>query len=189
MGLIRQIVRMIYGRRLPITSGKLTISGTRGPVSIAQADRWGIPLIDAIDVRDGAFAIGFCQGQDRAFQLEWLLRVARGTLADLLGPVPLPIDQLSRRIGFHRSAKEQFPLLDRYIREQLDSYALGVRAGIEHGLRQLPHEFALLDAKPTPWTHARHAGDHQAPFLHPCIQLGCRTGPAEGADHGWPRGA
>jgi penicillin amidase len=151
MGLIHHIVRIVFGKRLPIVRGKLNVAGTSGPITIAR-DRWGIPLIDAVNARDGAFAIGFCQGQDRAFQLEWLLRVARGTLAELLGPVALPIDRLSRRIGFHRSAREQYPLLSLDVREQLDSYALGVRAGTQHGLHRLPHEFALLDAKPTPWT-------------------------------------
>ena len=39
------------------------------------------------------FAIGFCQGQDRAFQLEVLHRVARGTVAELIGPPALPVDR------------------------------------------------------------------------------------------------
>ena len=45
--------------------------------------RYSIPYIKAEGEEDAWYGVGFCQGQDRAYQLEILLRVARGTLASL----------------------------------------------------------------------------------------------------------
>jgi penicillin amidase len=150
VNLARLVFRLLLGRRLPITTGTLRIPGLHGRVRIHR-DRWGIPLVEADDHRDGAFALGFCHGQDRAFQLEVLLRVARGTVAEMAGADALPVDRLSRRIGFHRAAGEQLPLLDADIRESLEAYARGVQAGVGLGCSAPAHEFALLKIKPTPW--------------------------------------
>ncbi len=151
MNLARLAFRLLLGRRLPFTRGSLTIPGLAGRVRIHR-DRWGIPLIEADDPRDGPFALGFCQGQDRAFQLEVLLRVARGTVSEMVGPASLPLDRLSRRIGFHHAAKQQLPLLDAEVRASLEAFALGVRAGQALGCPRPAHEFALLRTAPTPWT-------------------------------------
>lgn len=151
MNILRLIVRLFLGRRLPTTTGRLTVPGPRGKIRVHR-DRWGIPLIDADDPRDGAFALGFCHGQDRAFQLELLLRVTRGQVSELIGPAALPVDRLSRRVGFHRAATQQWPLLDEDIRTSLQDYAAGVQAGVFRGCRRVPHEFAFLSATPTPWS-------------------------------------
>lgn len=151
MSLLRLILRLFLGKRLPITSGTLAVPAIHGRLRLHR-DRWGIALIEADDPRDGAFGLGFCHGQDRAFQLELLLRVARGTLSEMVGADTVPVDRLSRRIGFYRSAVEQWPLLDADIRGNLEAYARGVQAGIGLGCRQPAHEFALLGTRPTGWT-------------------------------------
>src|SRR5262249_59404164 len=115
-------------------------------------DRWGIPHIEAGNDLDACFAIGFCQGQDRTFQLELFSRAVRGTLSELVGGAALPIDRLARRIGFHRAAAAQWPLLDADMRGQIEAYAHGTTAGATHGLPQRPHEVGLLRSQPTPWT-------------------------------------
>ena len=50
-----------------------------------RRDDWGVPHIDADNEPDAWFGLGFCHGQDRTFQLEVLLRIIRGTLAELIG--------------------------------------------------------------------------------------------------------
>jgi penicillin amidase len=124
----RLVFRLLLGRRLPRTEGTLTVPSLRAPVRVRR-DRWGVPHIDADNDRDAAFAVGFCHGQDRAFQLETLLRAGRGTLSELVGPNALAIDRLSRRIGFHHSARQQVPALSAEVREVLDAYGEGVTAG------------------------------------------------------------
>ncbi|HEY7155568.1 MAG TPA: penicillin acylase family protein, partial [Gemmataceae bacterium] len=151
MNLPRLFLRLLLGRRLPRTQGTLRVPGPQTNLRIHR-DRWGIPYIEADNELDAYFGIGFCHGQDRAFQLEILLRVVRGTLCELVGRNALPIDRLSRRIGFHRASVEQWPLLDAEVRATLEAYALGIQAGATHGLPRRPHEFALLDGQPTPWT-------------------------------------
>jgi penicillin amidase len=151
VNLPRLLLRLVLGRRLPITQGSLRVPGLQARIRIHR-DRWGIPSIEADNEFDGYFGIGFCHGQDRAFQLEILLRVARGTLSELVGRDALAIDRLSRRIGFHRAAAAQWPILEADVRAMIEAYARGVAAGATHGLPRRPHEFVLLGARPTSWT-------------------------------------
>jgi len=147
------MMRLVFGKRLPITSGSIELPGIRGRVRIDR-DRWGVPYIKATNDADAWFGLGFTHGQDRAFQIEILLRAMSGTLAALTGPDALPIDRLSRRIGFHRSAVKQVDVLDDDIRETLEAYASGVSAGSSSG-GKVAHEFSLLKSSPSPY----HASD------------------------------
>jgi penicillin amidase len=142
---------LLLGRRLPRTRGTLAVPGLRGRVSIAR-DRWGIPHVDAEHEHDAWFALGFCQAQDRAFQLESTLRVTRGTLAEMVGPRGLPVDRLTRRIGFVRAARRQLPVLATSVIEVTTAFAAGINAGYTHGSRSKPHELAILGGRLTPWT-------------------------------------
>ena len=157
VNLARVVFGALLGRRLPTTSGSLTIPGLRGAVRVDR-DRWGVPSITATTEEDGWFGLGFCQGQDRTFQLEAMLRVIRGTLSELVGADGLPVDRFSRRIGFRRSAERQVKVLDDRTRRQLDAFARGVTAGGSLGLRRVPHEFRLLGSAPTPWRLEDAAG-------------------------------
>ena len=111
MNIPKLIFRLLLGRRLPITAGTLEVPGIEQPVLIRR-DRYSIPYIEAQGDEDAWYGLGFCHGQDRAFQLEGLLRVVRGTMAELVGPAVLPVDRLSRRIGFRRTAEQQLEILD-----------------------------------------------------------------------------
>ncbi len=151
MGLRQLIVRAALGTRLPYSRGSLRIPGLLKPVTIRR-DKWGIPSIEAETECDAHFASGFVQGQDRCFQLETLLRIGRGTLAELVGPGGLAADRMSRRIGFARSAAEQLRVLDADVLAILAPFVAGVNAGQTLGLPAKPHEFAILGGIPTPWT-------------------------------------
>ncbi|HET8777332.1 MAG TPA: penicillin acylase family protein, partial [Candidatus Limnocylindria bacterium] len=144
---LRSLLRVL-GRRLPPTRGQLRISGTHEIVTIAR-DRWGIPYVEATNDADAWFGLGFCHGQDRGFQLELLARAGRGTLAELLGAAALPIDRLSRTLGFGRLAQAQLPMLDADVRSGIDAYVAGVNAAAETSPR--PHELVLLRGRRTAW--------------------------------------
>lgn len=131
---------------MPNIHGSTSVDGIREPLTIYR-DRYGIPLVDARTEADRAFGVGFCHGQDRAFQLEILHRVARGRVAELVGPAALPLDRLARRIGFFRAAQEQWPLIDKDLRDDLEAYSAGVNAG----RTIVPHELALLGGPMLPW--------------------------------------
>lgn len=147
----RFLLRQLLGRRLPTATGTLTIPGLGGEVTIRR-DGWGVPHIGAANDHDAWFGLGFCHGQDRPFQLEILLRVVRGTLAELVGANGLGADRLVRRVGFRRAAAAQLAVVDPEVRQMLEAYAAGVNAGHSLGLRRRPQEFVLLRARPTPWT-------------------------------------
>ncbi len=153
MTLPRLLLRLALGRRLPVVSGELRVRGPAEPLTVRR-DRWGIPHVEAETDHDGYFGLGFCHGQDRAFQLEALLRVARGTLAELVGPAGLPADRVSRRVGFRRAAAKQLDAQPEDVKAILTAYVAGVNAGATAGLPKKPHEFALLGGGPTPWEPA-----------------------------------
>ena len=149
--LTRALFRLLLGARLPVTSGKLEVDGANGPVTIRR-DRYGIPMIEADDELDVFFGFGFCQGQDRAVQIELSKRAASGTLSELFGRPTLRIDRLFRRAGLRPAAEEQFPVLAPRIASILTAFAAGVNAGRSVGLPRRPHEFVLLRTRPTEFT-------------------------------------
>jgi len=149
----RLLFQSLLGRRLPRHSGRLRVEGLIAPVQVGR-DEWGVPYIEAGNDHDAWFALGFCQGQDRAFQIETRLRVVRGTMAELIGKDGLAIDRISRAIGFYRSALQQLPALLPEEKELIEAFARGVTAGATVGARRLAHEFALTRSRPTPYTAA-----------------------------------
>ena len=157
MSILKLLFRLLLGRRLPITTGTLEIPGLLRPVWIRR-DGNGIAYIEAEGDDDAWYGLGFCHGQDRAFQLDGLARIVRGTLAELVGPAGLPVDRLCRRIGFFRSAEQQLEALDDEIRHMLEAYARGVTDGATLGCRRPAHEFALHRTQPTPYFAADALG-------------------------------
>jgi len=153
MAFTRLLLRLALGRRLPITTGELRVRGPRAPVAIRR-DQYGVPHVDAESDADAFFGIGFCQGQDRAAQLEFLWRVARGRLAEWVGQAGLGADRMSRRIGFRRAAEKQLAALSELTLAALSAYAAGLSAGNTTGLSKKPHEFALLGGEPSAWDAA-----------------------------------
>lgn len=144
----RSLLRLL-GRRRPPTRGILRVPGLRAQVAIGR-DEHGVPHVEASSAEDAWYGLGFCHGQDRGFQLEILLRAGRGTLADLLGADALPIDRLTRTLGFARLARAQLPTLDPDVRAAVTAYAAGINAAADVSPR--PHELAMLRATRSAWT-------------------------------------
>jgi len=151
MSLSRFVVRCVLGKRLPVHRGAIEVAGLDRDATIRR-DRHGVPHIRASNDVDAWFALGFCQGQDRAFQLECVLRLARGTMAEIVGEEALPIDRLSRRIDFHGAARRSLAIQREEVRAAVGAYARGVDAGRTRGLAKRPHEFVILRCHPTPYT-------------------------------------
>ncbi len=85
MNTVKSLMRAVLGKRLPITEGSLEVTGVSGTVRIGR-DAYGVAYVDAGSDADAWFGLGFAHGQDRAFQLESILRLVRGTLSELIGP-------------------------------------------------------------------------------------------------------
>ena len=151
MNVPRWLFRFALGRRMPTISGEIEAPGAKSAVTIRR-DRYGIPYIEAASDEDAWYGVGFCQGQDRAFQLEMLLRVSRGTVSEVAGPAGLGMDRLARRIGFAEGAERQAEALDPEIRSNIQAFARGINDGVWLGAKRLPHEFTLLRIEPTPYS-------------------------------------
>ncbi|MCY4528271.1 MAG: penicillin acylase family protein [Chloroflexi bacterium] len=148
MNIHKLLFRLLLGQRLPTTDGELTVQGIRRSVAIRR-DRFGVPYINAETDEDAWYALGFCQGQDRSFNLEMLLRAARGTLCELVGPGALATDRLSRRLGFSRLAPKQLAVFNPQVKARFEAFARGINDGISRGRRWKTHEFSLLRAQPS----------------------------------------
>jgi penicillin G amidase len=157
MNVPRMLFRWLLGRRLPLTDGTLEVPGIRQPVLIHR-DRYGIPYIEAQNDEDAYYALGFCQGQDRAFQIEIRCRAVRGTLAALIGPEMLPMDRLARRLGLYEVSARQLEVCDPETLQMLRVFTRGVTDGATRGSPRLAHEFVLLGANPTPYQAADALG-------------------------------
>ena len=90
MNAVRALMQAVLGKRLPIAEGALEVSGVSGTVRIGR-DEYGVAYIDAITDADAWFGLGYAHGQDRAFQLESILRLVRETLSEMIGPDTLPL--------------------------------------------------------------------------------------------------
>jgi penicillin amidase len=140
-----------------VTDGRRAVEGIDGEITMRR-DRFGVPHVRAMTAADAWFGVGFCHGQDRAFQMELRLRLVRGTLAALVGADAAKVDELSRRIGFRRHGERLLDELTPDHREWALAYAAGARAGATVGLRRRPHEFALLRSRPEPYEAADALG-------------------------------
>src|ERR1700743_2297513 len=99
----------VLGKRPPVVVGNLSVKGPESTVDIFR-DSNHVPHIYASSEKDAWFGLGFCQAQDRCCQIEMLVRAARGQLCEILGKRALAADLFSRRIGLHRSSKEQWSI-------------------------------------------------------------------------------
>lgn len=130
-------------------SGTIGVPGLASRVTIVRDER-DVPHIVAANERDVFYAQGFAEATDRLFQMELTRRYALGTLAEVLGPRALPIDEEQRAYGVREIAAAQWRRLDSRDRADLQAFAGGVNAAM---VRQpLPVEFRLLLYRPRPWT-------------------------------------
>ncbi|MBI5517133.1 MAG: penicillin acylase family protein [Deltaproteobacteria bacterium] len=154
----------LLGRRPSTLDGELRASGLGAPVQVVR-DAYGIPTITAGSDHDAWFGLGFCHAQDRAGQLEFIVRTVRGTLSALVGPDALAVDRLARRMAFAQVGSAQVALALPWVSAQLEAYARGVNAGLDATPR--PLELCLLGAPSTRWT----AGDVQGYCALLCFAL------------------
>ncbi len=135
----------------PQRSGALDLAGLQGPVTVRYDER-GVPHIQAGNESDLYRALGFVHAQDRLFQMEIARRLARGELAEILGPKLVDTDRLFRTLGIRAHA-------DAYV-ERLDKHAPAYQAVIAYldGVNQYqashppPIEFDVLGIPKRPFT-------------------------------------
>ena len=132
---------------LPLAEGGLRADGLHEPVEVVW-DRWGVPHIYAEDLHDLYFAQGFVMGSQRLFQLDLMLRLAGGRLAEMFGDMALPMDRFCRTVGWNRSGARLAETWDELSWEMSEAYAGGLRAWIE-AMPSPPVEYEVLGLDPS----------------------------------------
>lgn len=126
------------------------------PATLFERDAWGVPLVEATTTAEAYHAIGYALAEDRLWQMEVYRRAGHGTLAEVLGPSYLPVDVLSRTLGYSAAERAgMLAALESDTRDALDAYVEGVNVRVREALadpRALPFEFAALGLRPQPWT-------------------------------------
>lgn len=137
---------------LPTLDGTLSSDFLSDAVTIRR-DEWGVPHITAENETDAYFALGFSHAQDRLFQMELFRRLAKGELAELLGPMVVPIDKIARSFRLAPKATEYYTQQSaRY--PELKAAAEAYVAGVNHCLdtEPLPFEYTALQIPVRPFT-------------------------------------
>ncbi|MBC7452491.1 MAG: penicillin acylase family protein [Massilia sp.] len=129
--------------------GTRRVPGLHGPVSVARDDH-GVPLLQASNRDDLAYATGFVHAQDRFFQMDLLRRSGAGELAELFGARAVPLDKARRLHRFRARAERMLGALPAGERAFLECYAAGINDGL-NALGARPFEYVLLGTAPRPW--------------------------------------
>ncbi|MBK9443499.1 MAG: penicillin acylase family protein [Comamonadaceae bacterium] len=135
----------------PQRSGELMLTGLTAPVSVRYDDR-GIPHIKATNEPDLYRALGYVHAQDRLFQLDMVRRLARGELAEVLGPKLVKLDRLFRTLGLRDHADKVVAGMD------LKSPSAVAQLAYLDGINQFqashpaPFEFDLAGMPKRPFT-------------------------------------
>lgn len=156
---LRQL-RVVVVALVAATSGvaetppKIVLRGLAGLQTrlIIIKDEAGVPHIQAQNQADAWFGLGFVHAEDRLWQLEYLRRVGRGRLAEVLGALALPGDRLFRTLGLAQSAAETWSHYPAEHRASIRSYTAGINAAMNiQRSRGLPPEFGILAFEPETW--------------------------------------
>lgn len=139
--------------RQPVRYGVLQLPGLTNAVTV-QYDRWAVPHITAKDEADAYTALGYVHAQERLFHMELLRRLAKGQLAEILGPDLVKTDTFFRTLRLKQFGDEYVGRTDRTAPSFRigEHYLKGVNQFIATG--PTPVEFALLGIPKTPFTMA-----------------------------------
>jgi len=135
----------------PMRQGQVTLQNLQGPVTVRYDDR-GVPHIRAENDADLYRALGYVQAQDRLFQMEIMRRLARGELAEVLGPKLVDTDKLFRGLRIRERADQYVAQLDKQSPswKALQAYLDGINQ--YQASHAKPMEFDLLGIDKRPFT-------------------------------------
>lgn len=140
----------VYSKQ-PTRQGTVTLAHLQGSVTVRYDDR-GVPHIRAENEADLYRALGYVHAQDRLFQMEIMRRLARGELAEVLGPKLLETDKLFRSLRIRERAASYVSELDQQSPawQALQAYLDGINQ--YQATHATPVEFDLLGITPRAFT-------------------------------------
>jgi penicillin amidase len=157
------LCRTLARPSLPVTSGAMTLRGLRTEAKVYR-DRWGVAHIFAASEAD-AFRAQDSSRAGRLFQMDFSRRAGLGRLAEIVGPVDAPWEDLTihlkgatmvdmdhyiRTLGLAGAAAESAKRYSPAMIAYLEAYAAGVNAYIDANRKRLPWSSACCATGPTP---------------------------------------
>ncbi|WP_247839727.1 penicillin acylase family protein [Pseudomonas sp. MWU12-3103b] len=140
----------VYSKQ-PTRQGQVELRNLQGSVTVRYDER-GVPHIRAENESDLYRALGYVHAQDRLFQMEAMRRLARGELAEVLGPKLLDTDKLFRSLRIRERAASYVASLDKQSPawKALQAYLDGINQYQDS--HAAPVEFDVLGIPKRPFT-------------------------------------
>ena len=140
----------LYSKQ-PTRQGQIELRNLQGSVTVRYDER-GVPHIRAENEADLYRALGYVHAQDRLFQMEAMRRLARGELAEVLGPKLLDTDKLFRSLRIRERAASYVASLDKQSPawKGLQAYLDGINQ--YQDTHAAPVEFDVLGIPKRPFT-------------------------------------
>lgn len=139
-------VRAAAAAAPPPLEGELALPGLAAPVEVLR-DPWGVPHVYAANPDDLFRAQGFVVTSERLFQIDFLLRLANGRLAGMIGDLGLASDRFARTVGWNRAGRRIAAGWDEESRRMTSAFRDGARAWL-HAMAAPPVEYAVLGLAP-----------------------------------------
>ncbi|MBB6154990.1 penicillin amidase [Pseudomonas sp. JAI115] len=148
--LLASVGAYLYSKQ-PTRQGQVELRNLQGSVTVRYDER-GVPHIRAENETDLYRALGYVHAQDRLFQMEAMRRLARGELAEVLGPKLLDTDKLFRSLRIRERAARYVASLDKQSPawKALQAYLDGINQYQDSHVA--PIEFDVLGIPKRPFT-------------------------------------
>jgi penicillin amidase len=124
------------------------------PVRDSVQVRWNqhqVPFIEAASDHDLAVALGAVHAHLRLGQIELMRRIAKGRLAEAVGPAAVPVDYALRLLNMERAVPAIMAKLPEETLVWLAGFAEGLNAYIEKRSGR-PYDLNVLGLDPQPWS-------------------------------------
>lgn len=146
-------------------------------LSSASLDQNAVPHVSGKSEEDVYFAQGFTHAYFRLWQMETLIRLTEGSLAELIGERGLELDRSAFQFGFDELAQKSYrqQISDTRLRGILEAYVDGINSRIDQlSNSELPTEYRKLGIRPRKFTSmdiVRISYSKNALLLDPFVEL------------------
>ena len=142
------ILNSFFNDSLPPVNGVRQLAGISKKVTVRRDDL-GIPMIEASDMDDLVFGMGYVNACDRFTQMEAFRLVGQGRLSELIGKASLEMDIYLRALDLDGIAKDLYKSASPELVHMLQRYSDGVNAYLSD--MPLPMPLKLAGHKPEKW--------------------------------------
>jgi acyl-homoserine-lactone acylase len=142
------VLQWYFAATVPSPTAHERVEGLHAPVVVSR-DTLGIPLIEAENDDDLAFAMGYVAAEDRLSQMVGLKMTAAGRLAEMSGKSLLELDIYMRCLNLDRVAQALYAASSPRTKRTLQRYADGVNAYVAN--HPLPPDLQLAKHQPEAW--------------------------------------